>query len=57
MEHYEIPKTINDSTVSKFVTRKWSQVNDLPGDYYSVNKSVRFSCYFLVVATSEDDKV
>ena len=44
MEHYEIPKTINDSTVSTFVTRKWSQVNDLAGDYYSVHKSVRFSC-------------
>ena len=29
MEHYKICKLLNDSTVSKFVTRKWVEVNDL----------------------------
>ena len=28
--------------MSKFVTRKWIQVNDLSGGKYSVNKSIRF---------------
>ena len=29
MEHYKISKLLNDSTVSKFVTKKWIEVNDL----------------------------
>ena len=29
MEHYEISKLLNNSTVSKFVTKKWIQINDL----------------------------
>ena len=32
----------NDSTVSKFVTRKFIEVNDLSNGQYSVNKNVRF---------------
>ena len=31
MEQHEISKLLNDSTVSKFVTRKWIEVNDLLG--------------------------
>ena len=31
-----------DSTVSKIVTRKWIEVNDLSGGQYSVNKNIRF---------------
>ena len=31
MEHPKISKLLNDSTVSKFVTRKWIEVNDLSG--------------------------
>ena len=31
MEHHKISKLLNDSTLSKFVTRKWIEVNDLPG--------------------------
>ena len=29
MEHYKISKLLNNSTESKFVTRKWIEVNDL----------------------------
>ena len=29
MKHYKISKLLNNSTVSKFVTRKWVEVNDL----------------------------
>ena len=42
MEHRKIFKLLNSSTVSKFVTRKWIEVNDLSNDQYSVNKSIRF---------------
>ena len=41
MEHYKISKLLNNSTVSKFVTRKWIEVNDLSGSQYSVNKNLR----------------
>ena len=30
MEHYQISKLLNNSTVPKFVTKKWMEVNDLP---------------------------
>ena len=42
MEHYEISKLLNDSNISKFVTRKWVAVNDLLNGQYSVNKKIRF---------------
>ena len=29
MEHYKISKLLNDSTVSKFMTKKWIEVNNL----------------------------
>ena len=29
MEHYKISKLLNDSIVSKFTTKKWTEVNDL----------------------------
>ena len=41
MEHYKISNLLNDSTVSKFVTRKWIKLIDLSNDQYSVNKNVR----------------
>ena len=40
--HHKISKLLNDSTVSKFVTRKWIEVNDLSSSQYSVDKNVRF---------------
>ena len=42
MEHHKISKLLNDSTVPKFLTRKWIEVNDLSGGQYSVDKNVRF---------------
>ena len=42
MEHHKISKLSNDSTVSKFVMRKWTEVNNLPGGQYSNNKNIRF---------------
>ena len=38
MEHHKISKLLNDSTVSKFVTRKFIKVNQLRGSQYSANK-------------------
>ena len=32
MEHYKISKLLNDSAVSKFVIRRWIEVNGLSAD-------------------------
>ena len=45
MEHYKISKLLNNSTVSKFVTKKW--VNGLSSGQYSFNKNVRFKISML----------
>ena len=42
MENYKISKLLHDSAVSKFVTKKWLEVNDLPSGQYSVPKNIRF---------------
>ena len=42
MKHYKISKLLNNSTVSKFVTRKWVKANDLSSNRYSVSKNIRF---------------
>ena len=39
MGHYKISKLLNDSSVPKFVTKKWTEVNDLSGGQYFVNKT------------------
>ena len=41
MEHHKLFKLLNDSTVSKFVTRKWVEVNDLLGSEYSAGLNLR----------------
>ena len=41
MEHCKISKSLSDSTVSKFVTKKWIEVNNLSGSQYSSNKTIR----------------
>ena len=41
MEHCKISKLLNDSTVPKFVTRKWIEVSYLSGGQYSVNTNIR----------------
>ena len=47
MEHYKISRLLNESTVSKFVTTKWVEVNDLPSSQYSDNKNIRFKSSML----------
>ena len=47
MEHYKISKLLNDSTVSKFVSKKWIKVNDATSGQYSVNKNIRFKTSML----------
>ena len=50
MEHFKISKILNDSVVSKFVTRKQMKVNDLSSRQYSVNsinKIIRFKTSIL----------
>ena len=47
MEHYKISKLLNDSTVSKFVTKRWIEVNDLSIGKYSANKNLRFKTSML----------
>ena len=42
MEYYKTSKLLNDSTVSKFATKKWIEASDLSLSQYSVNKSIRF---------------
>ena len=42
MEPHNISKLSNDSTVLKFVTRKWIEGNGLLGSHYSVNKNIKF---------------
>ena len=42
MEHYKTSKLLNSSTVPKFQTKKWIEVNDLSGGQYSANKNIRF---------------
>ena len=38
MEHYKISELLNDSAISKFVTKKWIELNYLSSGQYSVNK-------------------
>ena len=47
MEHYKIYKLLNDSTLSKFVTKKWIEINSLSSGQYSVNKNIKFKTSML----------
>ena len=42
MKHYKISKLLNNSTVSKFVKKKWVEVNGLSSGQYYVNKNISF---------------
>ena len=42
MKHYKISKLLNNSAGSKFVIKKWIEINDLSGGQYSANKNIRF---------------
>ena len=45
-KHYKIFKLLNDSSVLKFVTKPWIEVNDLSTGQYSANKiqGLRLQC-------------
>ena len=47
MERRKISKLLNNSTVSKFVTKNWIELNNLSGSQYSVNKNTRFKTLML----------
>ena len=47
MEHYKISKLLKNSTVSKFMTKKWVKVNALSGGQYCVNKNIKFKTSML----------
>ena len=38
MEHHKLSKSLNDSIVSKFVIRKWIEVNYLSNGQYFAKK-------------------
>ena len=42
MEHFDMSKVLNNSTVSKFLIKKLIEVNHLSSGQYSVNKNIRF---------------
>ena len=48
MEHYKISKLLDDSSGSKFVTRKWIEVNDLSGSECFLNKNIRSKTPMLI---------
>ena len=47
MENYKISKLLNDSTVTKFVTKKWIEINSLSSTHYSANKNTMFKTSML----------
>ena len=47
MEHYKISKLLNNSAVSKYVTKIWIKVNYLSSGQYSINKKIRFKTAML----------
>ena len=47
MEHYKIFRLIHDSTVPKFLTKTWIEVNYLSSGQYSVDKNIRFKTLML----------
>ena len=42
MQQHKLSKFLKDSTVPKFATRKWIEVNNSLGSQYSVNKNISF---------------
>ena len=47
MENYKISKLLNNFTVSKFVTKKWVERNDLSSGQYSSIKNIKFKTSML----------
>ena len=54
MEHYKISQLLNDSTVLKFVTKKWIEVNDLSSGQCFASRNIRFKIsdqIYIIIAT------
>ena len=47
VEHCKVSKLLNNSTVSKFVTKIWNKINNSSSSKYSVNKHIRFKTSLL----------
>ena len=47
MKHYKISILLNDSTASKFLTKKQTKINDLSSSHYCANKNIRFKTSIL----------
>ena len=47
MEHYKISKLLDNSTMSKFVTKKWVEINYLSSGQCPVNKNITFKTSML----------
>ena len=47
IEHCKVSKLLNNSTVSKFVTKIWNKINNSSSSKYSVNKHIRFKTSLL----------
>ena len=47
MEHSKISKLLNGSTVSKFVAKKWVELNGLSSGQCSLYKNIRFKTSML----------
>ena len=47
MKRYKIYRLLNYSTVSKFITKKWIEINDLSSSQYSPSKNIMFKTSML----------
>ena len=47
MEHYKRSDVLNDSSISKLMTKKWIKLNYLSSVHYSFNNSIRFKTSML----------
>ena len=53
MEHYKIFKLLNNSNVSKFLTKKWIEANDLSSGQNSVNRIIKLKTSMLRLGLSD----
>ena len=47
MKRYKIYRLLNYSTVSKFITKKWIEIDDLSSSQYSPSKNIMFKTSML----------
>ena len=47
MEPYQISKLLHNSSLSKFVTKKWIKINNLSSSQYSASKNIKFKTSLL----------